>query len=254
MSKALGDEALFGAVQMLKVKGDAASVSVLVNALELSLEEERYDNWNGGLYNITAVLKIDYQTYAQLSATELDRLKTAIGEVLQAVLELTENDTFVGIALRPWGTPTEGWREEAVAWVRGEGVNNQGRVRSDSIATREHDGLLFRSNAEINLYKALKMKGITFAPLPVFIRGGASYYRLEPDFLIIRDGCVFQVEVDGDTFHQETPVAAQARVKPMEFEGVRVRRLSSSDVDTLEKAKRVVDGLIRWIDKEKKNR
>jgi len=43
------------------------------------------------------------------------------------------------------------------------------------------DGLLFRSQPEINLYRAFKALGITFAPLPVFIRGGETY----PTFRII---------------------------------------------------------------------
>lgn len=37
------------------------------------------------------------------------------------------------------------WREQAKAYLRGEGVTNQGRVRSDNIAGKLHDGLLLSS-------------------------------------------------------------------------------------------------------------
>lgn len=75
-----------------------------------------------------------------------------------------------------------------MAWLRGEGITNQGRVRSDNIAARAFDGLLFRSQPEINLYGALKAAGVSFAPLPVFVRGGHDYRRIEPDFIIVKDG------------------------------------------------------------------
>lgn len=72
-------------------------------------------------------------------------------------------------------------------------MTNQGRVRSKNVAPRERDGLLFRSQAEINLYLALKQVGVSFAPLPVFVRGGREYQRIEPDFIILKDGlCVSQ--------------------------------------------------------------
>jgi hypothetical protein len=80
------------------------------------------------------------------------------------------------------------WRKQTLAWLRGEGVTNQGRVRSDNIAARQYDGLLFRSDQEINLYRAFKALGVTFAPLPVFVRGGNEYRRIEPDFIVVKGG------------------------------------------------------------------
>lgn len=85
--------------------------------------------------------------------------------------------------------------------MTGQGVTNQGRARSDNLAPRMWDGLLFRSQQEINLYRALKSQAVSFAPLPVFVRGGTTYQRVEPDFLVIKDSIVLIVEVDGDTIH-----------------------------------------------------
>lgn len=123
-------------------------------------------------------------------------------------------------------------------------LNNQGRVRSDRIAPLEHDGLLFRSEPEINLYKALKSLGVVFAPLPVFLQGGEIYKRIEPDFLIIKNGCMTLVEVDGYSTHHESPADAYERTYLLEKEGVRVIRIKASeclsDTEALQKAKDIL--------------
>jgi hypothetical protein len=128
------------------------------------------------------------------------------------------------------------WRDKARDWVHGEGVTNQGRVRSDNLASREFDGLLFRSEPEILFYKALKATGIPFAPLPVFIRGGNEYQRLEPDFVILNEGIVLVVEIDGDTYHRETPAEAHRRARVLSLEGAHIERIKASDCNTDEKA------------------
>ena len=64
----------------------------------------------------------------------------------------------------------------------------------------------------------------------------------------------FQIEIDGDTYYRETPVEAQERTRAMEFEGVRIRRYRATDVDTEEGAARVVEAILRWVEKEKANR
>jgi hypothetical protein len=147
-------------------------------------------------------------------------------------------DQLESVKLSPKLTEAEpDWRGKAKAWAQGSGVTNQGRVRSDNIAAREKDGLLFRSQPEINLYLALKSQGVSFAPLPVFIRGGKTHQRMEPDFIVIKNGITMQVEVDGDTVHTETPAEAQTRVAMLEDEGVFVHRIAASRCDTLEKLK-----------------
>jgi hypothetical protein len=42
-----------------------------------------------------------------------------------------------------------------------------------------------RGWALIAFFRAAKRKGLTLAPLPVFIQGGANYRRAEPDFVVI---------------------------------------------------------------------
>lgn len=121
------------------------------------------------------------------------------------------------------------WKADARAWTEGRGVTNQGRARSTNIAPFEADGLLFRSRPEIHLFHALKSCGVTVAPLPVFVRGGAEYRRLEPDFVIVHRGKLMVVEVDGDAFHDESPVDAHERLTVLSHEGVHTERVRAAD-------------------------
>jgi hypothetical protein len=123
-----------------------------------------------------------------------------------------------------WDT---GITDRLAALPEGQTVPAQGRVRSDNIAARQHDGLLFRSRPEILFYDALKKAGIPFAPLSVVLRGGVQYNRIEPDFVIYKDGIMMIVEIDGDLYHSETPAAAHAR-RSVRGAGVTLRFRASS--------------------------
>jgi len=158
------------------------------------------------------------------------------------------------VVITPSPQADEDWRTHALAWLRGSGVTNQGRVRSDNIASREEDGLLFRSQPEIHLYQALKSLGVSFAPLPVFVRGGQSYKRIEPDFVILRHGLIFVVEVDGATVHVETPAEAHSRTTILEYEGASVLRVDASQCKTPELAKAYATELLQTMTRLKSAR
>jgi hypothetical protein len=147
------------------------------------------------------------------------------------------------------------WREKAKSWVDGKGVSNQGRARSDNVAPLMCDGLLFRSPHEINLYRALRAVGVSFAPLPVFVRGGRTYRRIEPDFVILKDGIVMIVEVDGDTVHRESPQEAHDRVTMLLHEGAHVERVNATkECATAEQARACATKILSVIEKLKVNR
>lgn len=147
----------------------------------------------------------------------------------------------------PQLTEDVAWRDKATAWLAGKNVTNQGRVRSDNVAPITHDGLQFRSQEEVNLYKALKPLGVSFAPLPVFLRGGAQYRRIEPDFVIIKGGVIMVVEVDGDTVHHESPAEADTRTTMLENEGVNVYHVKASECRTIELAHRCAERILDRI-------
>jgi hypothetical protein len=164
-------------------------------------------------------------------------------------------DALESVVMTPQVTEAvDGWREDAMRFVKGEGVTNQGRVRSDNIASKQHQGLLFRSKAEISLFTALTRAKLAVAPLPVFVRIGKAYNRLEPDFVVVYKGLTFVVEVDGDTFHRELPAEADKRLVPLTYEGVEVRRIRASDLETDEAADTAVKELVEFMARRKESR
>ena len=112
-----------------------------------------------------------------------DRRETVEENLLHTSIQLLGRYTCVSIVyfeITPEMPDDADWRNKTRRLLSGESVTNQGWVRSDSVAPYQADGLLLRSQAEIHLYRALKGRGISFAPLPVFIRGGELYRRVTP--------------------------------------------------------------------------
>lgn len=232
--------------------GAAFEVAVLANS-HATFEAVDFDNWNGGTYGYQITLTVTPSLYCQLEAKR-SALQKSFLERFQPLLEDYNNHSVNHFSIRPDIKADENWREKAKAWLAGSGVNNQGRVRSDNIATKECDGLLFRSQEEVCLYKALKPIGVSFAPLPVFVRGGKDYHRIEPDFLLVKDGITMVVEVDGDTVHRELPSEAHARTSILGLEGVHIERVSASDCRTQEQAEVCAKKMLGIIEKLKTNR
>jgi len=230
-------------------KGDGRVVAVLAGS-KPSIAQTDFDNWDGGLATHTITLHIPHRLYAQIEE-ERELIEKSIVAAVRPLIRAARHDDIGSVLISPELTVVENWREKANSWVAGKGVSNQGRVRSDNIAARSHDGLLFRSEPEIHLYNALKAKGVSVAPLPVFIRGGESYRRIEPDFVILKDGLLMIVEVDGDTVHQETPVEAHTRTTMLMHEGAHIERISSSECDTAQKAQNSANHLLRVFEKLK---
>lgn len=226
-------------------QGDSASVAALaVSVPRLETTGYAYD----GDMLLKLYLEVPTKVYAHLFRVREDIEETLLG-MLKPVIKAYPGYWASAVSIVPTQEVPANWRELAIAWLRGEGTTNQGRVRSDNIATRECDGLLFRSQPEINLYRALKSAGVSFAPLPVFVRGGKDYKRIEPDFIVVKDGMVSVIEVDGDTVHQETPAEAYARTTMLVREGAHVERVKASECDTPEKAtecaRRILESLAK---------
>jgi hypothetical protein len=226
-------------------QGDAAAVAALAVSVPW-FEITGYDNWDGGKDLLTLYLEVPIQTFGQLFHAR-ENIEKSILDVLKTIIDVHPGFWATAVSIIPADKVQSNWREQALAWLRGDGVTNQGRVRSDNIAARQHDGLLFRSEQEINLYRALKALGVTFAPLPVFVRGGNSYKRIEPDFVVIKGGMIAIIEVDGN--HQESPVEAHDRTTMLVHEGAHVERVRASDCSTMEGAevcaKRVLASLAK---------
>lgn len=230
-------------------EGAAQEVAVLTYSTP-EIIESHFDSWNGGTTYYNLVLHAPLNLYPQIEAHK-DKLEAAILKKFEVIANKTPNDLLGGVIISPAVVEDPQWREKAAAWLSGSKVSNQGRVRSDNVAPLSVDGLIFRSQPEIHLYRAFKSMGVSFAPLPVFIRGGTEYKRIEPDFVIIQAGHVMVVEVDGDTVHQETPAEAHARTTMLLHEGVHFERIKASECDTSEKAKGSAEHLLSVFKKLK---
>jgi hypothetical protein len=69
-------------------------------------------------------------------------------------------------------------------------------------AAVEHDGLRFRSRAEIQIYDVLKCRDVLFFPNAAAVLGGKVVAdKKEPDFLICLNGKWGILEVMGESFH-----------------------------------------------------
>jgi len=236
--------------QISATRGDAPAVAVLAESDADVRLTDKYQDFGKFWYQFRLRLTVEPGLYGRLAderAGLTERLGTLAYELSAGY---DENGTIRTVAIVPRVQSMDGWRPRAKAWARGEGVTNQGRVRSDNIASKLHDGLLFRSQPEINLYAALKALDVYLAPLPVFVRGGKNFQRLEPDFVIVHRGVMLVVEVDGATVHRETPAEAYERTKGLDHQGVRVMRVSASDCETAVKAhvtaNRIMETLRRY--------
>lgn len=241
-------EAILGTLARLFAQDGAAREVAVLTYSAPEVVETGYDNWNGGQTSYTLYLHVPLQLYPQLQ-DGMGLLQQTICDKAQLFLGQFEHDHLTQVKIVPAVVEDPQWREKAASWLAGNKISNQGRVRSNNVAPLAVDGLLFRSQAEIHLYRALKSNSVSFAPLPVFVRGGESYKRLEPDFFIMHAGIALVVEVDGDTVHLETPAEAHARTQMLQHEGTHVERIPSSECDSPEKAKLAAERILKVISK-----
>jgi len=246
------DKVLGALTKLFASDGDARAVAILALATP-SIAQTEHDNWNGGQTGYTVYLEVPQTLYHQIG-TELANIEQLFQERVKEIARLYEREWISTFVITTELEHDPQWREKAKAFVSGQGITNQGRVRSDNLAPRICDGLLFRSEPEIQLYRALRSAAVAVAPLPVFIRGGQTYRRIEVDFLIIKDGITLVVEVDGDTVHRESPREAHERLTMLTHEGVNVERVSATDCDSPERARACAQRILQVIAKMRENK
>jgi len=243
------DETILASIaEAFTSKGHHEAAAALLRAVP-DLEQTGYDNWDGGTDVWTFSIEVDFATFHSWSEEERSELQSAADRIIGPFLP--ESGHWANVKFRPAPVQTDGWRDRVSQSIFGDGINNQGRVRSDNVAPIELDGLRFRSHAETLVYKELKRSGVPFAPLPVFLRGGRDYSRVEPDFVLFREGvCVF-VEIDGP-HHRETPADAFYRLKVFQDEGVVLERIKVEHCDTPAKAAHCVKVLLQALERRSK--
>jgi hypothetical protein len=245
--------------ELLKERGAAREIALMLEAETRGYHSSTDSNYGSSHLDFGWSLRLTLSLGLYNRMTPDDRADAsrvlrdaAIPFFTGLVAKELETNHFDSVELVPRVAANSEWRSQAQAYLDGTGINNQGRVRSDNIAHREVDGLLFRSEPEIHLYRALKAKGVTFAPLPVFLRGGAKYDRLEPDFVIFKDGVVMVVEVDGDTVHRESPADAHERLQPFRSEGAAIERVRAIECGAQDTARECAGRLLQALEKARR--
>ncbi|SEN37240.1 hypothetical protein SAMN05444354_1462 [Stigmatella aurantiaca] len=232
------DDFIATMTRLLIERGDRYAVGVLAYGTTKVRCEPEYDfgKWHYPWYLTT---RVKPAVYGRLSPEQLKETEAVLLRTAEEVFGDEHSDSRIaGFSLSAAVEEHRDWQQAARGILRGQGISNQGRVRSDNPAMLEHDGLFFRSRPEVNFYEACKEASLVCAPLPVFLRpGGTAPFRIEPDMLILRNKMVIQVEIDGRSFHQERAVEAQARTLAMHREGVEVFHIDAADCATIEKAR-----------------
>lgn len=230
------------AAQSLALQGSSREVEILAygNAKFKDLQ------WDDGHTVFMLDILLSAQLYEQIRGSR-EQIEKNILASLQELFLRYDSEHIAGVRIYRDLNKNPDWKAGAQAWLRGENVNNQGRVRSDNIAPLEKDGLLFRSKPEMHLFDALKQLGVPIAPLPVFVQGGQSYQRIEPDLLVVNQGLMMVVEVDGDTYHTESPAIASARLEVLTAHGIEVKRVTADDCGTPELAAKCAQDILRYM-------
>ena len=246
------DQIIATVCDMFAHEGQALEVAIFADAT-FSIQDSSFDNWDGGIYGYAVTLQVSQALFRQIGEN-VEKVEKRIQAKADVVARRYENQHFDSFRIVSTLNSDPDWRDKARSMVSGQGLTNQGRVRSDNLAPRQVEGLLFRSQPEIHLYRAFRSTGIVFAPLAVFIRGGQTYRRIEPDFVIIKDGLMMVVEVDGDTVHLESPQVAHERTSMLGHEGAHIERVNANECDTPDKAKQCAARLLQVLEKHRTNR
>ena len=245
------DDIIHTASLLLVKDGNAKAASILANSNGQLRYHQSEQSFIGDFSVYRLILGVPAGVFIRLD--DCAEVQTQIAYALAKAMEPYVEANSFEVRIVAASNENADWRESLNRFLLGEGLTNQGRVRSSNIAAREHDGLLFRSLHEVHFYNALKGTGVPFAPLAVVLRGGVTYNRVEPDFLIFKDGIVMLVEIDGPV-HFESPAAAHARLKFITDEGARLERIDYRECDSAEKAREAVRRILFTIDKQRRAR
>lgn len=237
--------------RLLQTRGKPKSVGALENLAaallasgKCNIEYLRHEDYDGGCDGFHLIVCLSVDDYARVPADAKER------DELRLVIHLAANELLpqdgVGIFKVSLAPLVSVGDLRVVA-----DVNNQGRAHSQNVAGIIEDGLRFRSPNEVNLYRALRKLDVTFAPLPVFLK---MQRRIEPDFVLMKDGIVLVVEVDGNTTHRESPVEADERLGMFKYEGVFTERVRAQECATETLAQQLAQRLLAVMAKHRKNR
>jgi len=235
-----GEEVLASAIHFL-MQGDTEedlTAADLLLSSQLQISDETNDF---GEPYMLAELRGPRKMVESMNArtTELgERLELAIRSIVP-VYDLTFRVLGTAIALQP------GWRGEAQEQLHSRRVTNQGVGEPLAVL---YDGLRFRSNSELAIYKELDRRGLLFLP-NCAARVSAHGRRLtrEPDFLVSCNGKWGILEVDGPHHTPEKAAREHERDRLFRVHGITVERYES--LRCFHEANEVVDDFLTVLER-----
>jgi hypothetical protein len=104
-------------------RGDARAIAVLVaGTCQLS---QWGSDWGVDTWRLFIALPV--HLYYAITDDDRNATEASIGEVVSPFFAATPSDALESVVITPQVVEArEGWREEALRFVRGEGVTNQG--------------------------------------------------------------------------------------------------------------------------------
>ena len=127
-----------------------------------------------------------------------------------------------------------------------EGVTNQGYAHSNNRAPIKSCNVYHRTHYEPLFTAACIRREILALPLPLAIYG---WQRIEPDYLVIKDGFMVLVELDGLSHLDELASKEQKRLKPFRDNLVHVMRFPVPPDTDIGWAHGILDQVLERIQK-----
>jgi hypothetical protein len=119
--------------------GQPLEIAILANS-KPELECIRQDNWDGGTFEFVLNLLVKSPVYHQIG-DRLDKIERDLEKRIFSLTRVYRNESILGVNISAELEDDPEWREKAKTWLTGKDINNQGRVRSDNIASLKCDGL-----------------------------------------------------------------------------------------------------------------
>lgn len=231
------EELLAGIVELLKLRGGVGALSIVM-AAKARIEEWEQDNWNGGTTVWRLNLELHVRCYVKLSPSDRE---SAIDDIEAAGKELFRrgNRERLVVEISPRFHQPEGWRSAANRHLVEAHYSNQ--FEGSPPAPLRHDGLVFRSQEHILLYKALLAHNVSCAVLPAFVHGRLALERHAPDLVVVRDGAIVVIHLIGETL--ALPPAASLLAATLQM-GATVVRINVRECATLELAERCATRIV----------
>ena len=176
---------LFAAATILLSRKDQFAASILANAAA-TLTHWDHDNWNGGQETWRLHLGIGAWA-AYLGLQDKEGIEKALDEAIAIPMVAVSHSDSIMTEITTTLDHGPDWRLRIRQQLFGQGITDQGRAGIDNIAFIEHEGLRFRSRAEVHFYQSYEgNRHHSRSAAGRHTWRHSSSRRIEPDFVVIQ--------------------------------------------------------------------